>query len=64
MNDFVCEAKLITVPDNVEMTKVGGIFCKLPDKSYLAFIALNNAEKKSNIGLSFCGTVAEYLFKY
>lgn len=60
-----CKARLVVVPQGVEISKIGGIFCHLSDRSFLAFIALNNAEdSSSNRGLVFSGTLAEELFAY
>jgi hypothetical protein len=62
---MVCKAKLVIIPKNVEVSKIGGIFCRLSDHSHLAFIALNNVQETStNRGLVFSGTLAQELFGY
>ncbi len=62
---FVCDASLLVIPDDVNISKIGGIFCKLEDKSYLTFIALNNQSGKGkNQGLVFCGTLAKQFYDY
>ncbi len=64
-SEFPCTAQLAIVPANVEISKIGGIFCKFPDKSCLAFIALNNVQDNAfNRGLVFYGVIAEQLFRY
>jgi len=63
--NFYCKASLVVVPKDVAISKIGGIFCHLSDRSYLAFIAMNNAQDtSSNKGLVFSGTLAEELFAY
>jgi hypothetical protein len=65
LGDFYCKASLVVVPKGVEISRIGGIFCHLSDRSYLAFIAMNNAQDtSSNKGLVFSGTLAEELFTY
>jgi hypothetical protein len=60
-----CQARLVIVPNGVEVSKIGGIFCHLSDRSFLAFIALNNVQDtSSNRGLVFSGTLAQELFAY
>ncbi len=60
-----CSASLIVIEDDVIISKIGGIFCKLPDKSYLAFIAMDNYGNSGiNKGLVFSGSLAEQLFNY
>jgi hypothetical protein len=62
---FDCTARLAVIPSGVEISKIGGIFCKFPDKSCLAFIALNNVQdSRSNRGLVFFGVIAQELFRY
>lgn len=61
---FSCKANFVMVPDGVEISKIGGIFCHLSDKSYLAFIALNTQDNSSNRGLVFSGTLAKELYTY
>jgi len=65
LRDFACKASLCIVPADVEISRIGGVFCHLSDRSYLAFLALNNAEDAaSNRGLVFSGTLAQELFVY
>lgn len=62
---FECNANLVIIPQNVDITKIGGIFCKLPDKSHLVFIALNQYGSTSiNKGLLFTGEIAEKFYDY
>ncbi len=63
--NFSCNARLIVIEDDIDVTKIAGIFSKLPDKSYLAFLALNDYGKtKVNKGLTFTGDIAENLYEY
>ena len=60
-----CDAKLIVLPENTEISKMGGVFCKFPDSSYLAFIALNNyGDNGGNRGVVFSGAIAQQLYQY
>ncbi len=65
LKKFECTANLVIIPQNVDITKIGGIFCKLPDKSYLVFIALNHYGSPTiNKGLLFTGEIAEKFYDY
>jgi len=65
LKKFVCNSSLVVIPNGIEITKIAGIFCKLPDKSYISFIALNNyGAKQLNKGLTFTGDLAEKLYEY
>jgi hypothetical protein len=65
LDGFSCKAELVVIPEEVEVSRIGGIFCYLRDRSYLAFMALNNVENSgANRGLVFSGTLAEELFQY
>lgn len=59
-----CDATLTVLSENYTISKIGGIFSKLPDRSYLAFIALNNTDDNGNRGVVFCGEIAKQLFEY
>jgi hypothetical protein len=62
---YECNANLVVISNEAEITKIAGIFCKLTDKSYLAFIALNSyGPNKKNKGLTFTGDIAQILFEY
>lgn len=59
-------ARLVVLDDGVAVSKIGGIFCRCDDGSYLAFMALNNFcdAKPKNLGLVFCGDIAEQMYRY
>lgn len=62
---FECNAALSVVPRDVEVSRIGGIFCELEDGSYLGFFALNNKDNSAqNQGLVFSGTLAKKLYFY
>jgi len=62
---FQSNSRLVVVPDDAEISKIGGLFCEMSDGSYLAFIALNNkGNTGENNGVTFCGNTAEELFRY
>lgn len=65
-NKHPSKQSLIVLDNNVEISKIGGIFCECDDKSHLAFIALNNfcGANTSNQGIVFCGDIAEAFFNY
>jgi len=65
LGSFQSNARFIVVPSNVEISKLGGLFCEMNDNSYLVFIALNNVNNQGeNHGLAFCGDTAKKLFQY
>lgn len=65
LRSFQSNARLVVVPADTGISKLGGLFCEMKDGSHLAFIALNNVGNKGeNHGLVFCGDTAEHLFKY
>jgi len=65
IKNFECKGNIIVIDDSVQLSKMGGIFCKMPDKSYLTFIALNSVSYSNrNQGLVFSGTLAQQLFDY
>ena len=53
---------LVVLPKKVVVSLISGIFCKLPDKSYLAFLSLTT--KKDNAGIVLCGGVAREMYRY
>ncbi|MES9900962.1 MAG: hypothetical protein ABW148_18345 [Sedimenticola sp.] len=60
-----CDAKLKVLQKNTEISKIGGIFCKFPDSSYVSFIAMNNyGNNGSNQGIVFSGVIAKQLHQY
>jgi len=60
-----CDANLVVLPEKTEISKIGGIFCKFPDSSHVAFIALNNyGNDSSNKGMIFSGVIAQQLYNY
>ena len=63
---YRAKSRLIVLPDDVEISKMSGIFCKCDDGSHLAFMALNNygGAKTENLGLVFCGDLAEQIYRY
>ena len=58
--------RLIVLDANIQVSKIGGIFCRCDDGSHLAFMALNNffEAKPKNLGLVFCGDLAEQMYRY
>ena len=59
-------ARLIVLDESTQVSKIGGIFCRCDDGSHLAFMALNNFcdAKPKNLGLVFCGDLAEQMYRY
>ena len=64
LRSFPSPASLTVLPKGTQITLLGGIYCRLPDRSHLAFIALNATESSTNRGLVFCGKIAKHLFDY
>lgn len=65
LRTFNCSATLTVIEDESKISKIGGIFSRLDDGSYLAFIAMDNyGNSGSNKGLVFSGSLAEQMYKY
>lgn len=66
LQEFECRASLKVIPSELNITKIGGIFAKLQDESYLTFISFDNygGILNNNMGLTFSGELAEQLYRY
>ena len=64
-SNFAANARLVVLPMDVTVSRIGGLFGEMKDGSYLAFIALNNAGGSGeNSGIVFSGRIAERFFNY
>lgn len=65
LSEILEHSKLIVIPKGEAITKIDGIFCKLRDQSYLAFITLRHPDDASkNTGTIFSDKVAQNFFNY
>ena len=58
-------ASIVVLPENLFITSIDGIFCKLTDQTYLAFATFpKTGEQQRNRGILFYGEIAKAFFEY
>ncbi len=65
LNQILPGASLVVVPQDTSTTCVDGLFCKLYDDTYLAFVTFPTTKEYShNRGILFYGNIARAFFEY
>lgn len=62
---FVPNSKVAIIPSREYFTSIDGIYARLSDETYLAFVTFPDmGPERQNQGILFCGRIAEMFFTY